>query len=111
MITGNVSTGTYAGNVLGFPVVRSNSDPCRGHSTVHAASSNSPSANGPSSCEQRSSIAYSTPAQLNTPISRSSHSTRRREPGGSSDIGQTSMIVDKVVTKTYWGDRISDLEV
>ena len=35
MITGNVSTGTYAGRVLGLPVLRSNSEPCRGHSTVH----------------------------------------------------------------------------
>ena len=34
MITGKVSTGTYAGNVMGLPVFRSNSDPCRGHSTV-----------------------------------------------------------------------------
>ena len=35
MITGKVSTGTYAGKVLGFPVFRSNSEPWRGHSTVH----------------------------------------------------------------------------
>ena len=40
-----------------LPVVRSNSEPCRGHSTVQVAGSNSPSASGPSSCEQRSSIA------------------------------------------------------
>ena len=32
--TGNVSTGTYAGSVCGLPVRRSNSEPCRGHSTV-----------------------------------------------------------------------------
>src|ERR1700741_688731 len=92
MITGYVSTGTYAGKVNGLPVFRSNSDPCRGHSTVQLSGSNSPSASGPSSCEQRSSIAYRLPPQLNTPISTSSHSISRIWPGGSSSTGQTSMI-------------------
>src|SRR3954451_25444995 len=69
----------------------SNREPCLGHSTVQAPVSNSPSASGPLSCEQRSSIAYSVPSQLNTPISRSSHSTSFRAPGGSSLKGQTSI--------------------
>src|SRR4051812_40229817 len=90
--TGNVSTGTYAGNVLGLPVRRSNSDPWRGHSTVQFSGSSSPSASGPSSCEQRSSMAKSSPLQLKTPISRSSHSTMRVAPGGSSASGQMSMV-------------------
>src|SRR3954449_889825 len=90
--TGNVSTGTYAGSVFGLPVCRSNSDPWRGHSTVQFSGSSSPSASGPSSCEQRSSSANSSPLQLNTPISRSSHSTMRVAPGGSSESGQMSMV-------------------
>src|SRR3954449_7645715 len=89
--TGNVSTGTYAGRVVGFPVCRSNSEPWRGHSTVHVAGSNSPSASVPLSCEQRSSMARISPSQLKMPISRSSHSTMRAAPGGSSESGQTSM--------------------
>src|SRR6478672_1743492 len=89
--TGNVSTGTYAGRVMGLPVRRSNSEPWRGHSTVHASASRSPSARVPLSCEQRSSMARISPLQLNTPISRSSHSTMRELPGGSSESGQTSM--------------------
>ena len=56
------------------------------------ASSSTPSASGPSSCEQRSSIANSSPAQLTTAISRSSHSMTRMAPGGSSVTGQMSMI-------------------
>src|SRR3954454_2015233 len=90
--TGNVSTGTYAGSVFGLPVRRSNSDPWRGHSTVQFSGSSSPSASGPSSCEQRSSMANSSPLQLKTPISRSSHSTMRVAPGGSSASGQMSMV-------------------
>src|SRR3954452_2776230 len=90
--TGNVSTGTYAGNVFGLPVRRSNSDPWRGHSTVQLSGSSGPSASGPSSCEQRSSRANSSPLQLKTPISRSSHSTIRVAPGGSSERGQMSMV-------------------
>src|SRR5215207_715775 len=58
---------------------------------VQSASSSSPSTRLPSSCEQRSSIASSSPAQLNTPISRSSHSTRRIAPGGRSSRGQMSI--------------------
>ena len=57
MAIGNVCTGRKAGRVFGLPVVRSKREPWRGHSTVQAAGSNSPSASGPSSCEQRSSIA------------------------------------------------------
>src|SRR4051812_23531757 len=59
---------------------------------VQLASCSSPSTSGPSSCEQRSSIANSVPAQLTTAISRSSHSTTRMAPGGSSVTGQMSMI-------------------
>ena len=57
MAIGNVCTGVKAGSVFGLPVVRSKREPWRGHSTVQAAGSNSPSASGPSSWEQRSSIA------------------------------------------------------
>src|SRR2546430_8307599 len=70
MITGYVSTGTYAGKVFGCPVFRSNSEPWRGHSIVHASWYRSPSTSGPLSCEHRSSIAYTVPAQMITPISR-----------------------------------------
>ena len=35
--TGNVSTGTYAGSVRGFPVRRSKREPWRGHSTVQCS--------------------------------------------------------------------------
>src|SRR4051794_5306968 len=59
---------------------------------VQLSSCSSPSTSGPSSCEQRSSIAYSAPAQLTTAISRSSHTMRRMAPGGSSVTGQMSMI-------------------
>src|SRR3954469_4777092 len=51
-----------------------------------------PSASGPSSCEHRSSMAYSVPAQLTTAISTSSNSTTRMAPGGSSSTGQMSMV-------------------
>src|SRR5690348_8677496 len=70
----------------------SNSEPWRGHSTVQFASSKSPSASGPLSWEQRSSIAYRVPLQLKTPISRSSHSTSFLWPGFSSEAGHTSMV-------------------
>ena len=40
MVTGNVATGAKAGSVFGLPVVKSNSDPCRGHSTVQEEGSN-----------------------------------------------------------------------
>ena len=46
------------------PVESSNIDPCRGQTTQQRSSSQSPSQSGPSSCEQRSSIAYSSPPQL-----------------------------------------------
>src|SRR4051794_36326427 len=76
---------------MGFPVRRSKRDPCRGHSIAQSASSSSPSTSSPSSCEQRSSMAKISPRQLTTPISRSSCSTRRLAPGGSSSSGQMSM--------------------
>src|SRR5262249_12995808 len=89
-----VSTGTYAGSVLGLPVRTSNSEPWRGHSTVQASASNSPSASGPSSCEQRSSIAYSSPSvSRKTPILRPSASTMRIEPSGSSSAVHTFTVV------------------
>src|SRR5688500_18282593 len=58
---------------------------------LQVSSSSSPSTRLPSSCEQRSSIACSSPPQLTTAISRSSHSTRRIAPGGSSWVGQMSI--------------------
>src|SRR4051794_21549752 len=89
--TGNVSTGTYAGRFTGLPVRSSNTEPWRGHSTVQDSASISPSRRLPSSCEQRSSMASSSPLQLKMPISRSSHSTSRCSPGGSSSRGQMSI--------------------
>src|SRR4051812_16743004 len=89
-VTGNVSIGTKAGSVRGFPVRRSNTEPWRGHSTVHASASTSPSIRSPLSCEQRSSTARTSPLQFTTPISRSSHSTTRLAPEGSSSAGQMS---------------------
>ncbi len=62
--TGNVSTGSYAGSDSGRPLASSNAEPWRGQTTVHVSRSQSPSQSGPSSCEQRSSIAYSVPPQL-----------------------------------------------
>src|SRR6266511_2332206 len=62
--TGNVSTGSYAGSDSGRPVRRANWEPCLGQMTVHTSSSQSPSQSGPSSCEQRSSIAKNDPPQL-----------------------------------------------
>src|SRR5918992_4586835 len=69
----------------------SKTEPWRGHSIVQLSSSSSPSTRLPSSCEQRSSIARTSPPQLTTAISRSSHSTRRIAPGGSSSMGQMSI--------------------
>src|SRR3954454_5383392 len=101
--TGNVSTGTYAGRVRGFPVRRSNSEPWRGHSTVQRSGSTSPSSRIPSSCEQRSSMASSSPLQLKTPISRSSHSTSRCTPGGRASRGQMSMTgLKSDLGSRYW---------
>src|SRR5215218_4365270 len=97
--TGNVCTGWKAGSVFGLPVLRSKREPWRGHSTVQEAASNSPSASGPLSCEQRSSIAYSVPSQLKTPIFLPSCSTRRISPGGSSAAGQTGILVPAVSVK------------
>ena len=62
--TGNVSTGSKAGRVRALPVVMSNRAPWRGQIATQSSGSHSPSASGPSSCEQRSSIAYSLPPQL-----------------------------------------------
>ena len=70
---------------------RSNREPCRGHSTVQSPRRTRPRRSSPSSCEQRSSMAKISPRQLKTPISRSSHSTRRFSPGGSSSTGQMSI--------------------
>src|SRR5215207_10923112 len=97
--TGNVWTGWKAGSVFGLPVLRSKREPWRGHSTVQAAASNSPSASGPLSWEQRSSIAYSVPSQLKTPILVPSCSTRRISPGCSSAAGQTGILVPAVSVK------------
>src|SRR5688500_15639141 len=58
---------------------------------VQESSLSSPSTRLPSSCEQRSSMASTSPAQLKTAISRSSHSTMRIAPGGSSSMGQMSI--------------------
>src|SRR5581483_10029911 len=55
--TGYVSTGSNAGSDSGLPVARSNAEPWRGQMTRQVSCSHSPSASGPSSCEQRSSIA------------------------------------------------------
>ena len=49
---------------IGIPVWMSKRDPCLGQTTTQSSGSQSPSQSGPSSCEQRSSIAYSAPAQL-----------------------------------------------
>src|SRR4029079_11350338 len=101
--TGNVSTGTYAGSVRGFPVRRSKREPWRGHSTVQGSWSNSPWTRSPSSWEQRSSIASSVPPQLKTPISRSSHSTSLRSPGGSSSRRQMSITgLKSDLRSRYW---------
>src|SRR5712671_6265480 len=99
MATGNVCTGAKAGSVFGLPVLRSKREPCLGHSTVQAAESNSPSASGPLSWEQRSSIACSVPSQLKTPILRPSCSTKRVSPGESSVAGQTAILVPAVSVK------------
>src|SRR5262249_60367659 len=62
--TGYVSTGSVAGSEIGRPVESSNCEPCLGQTTQQRSASQSPSQSGPSSCEQRSSIAYSSPPQL-----------------------------------------------
>src|SRR5262249_27484114 len=70
---------------------RSKLEPCRGQTATHSSASQSPSQSGPSSCEQRSSSAYSEPPQLKTPIeSEGSTSTILIEPGGSSASGAPS---------------------
>ena len=61
---GYVSTAMYAGSVSARPVVMSKRAPCRGQTATRSSQSNSPSHSGPSSCEQRSSIAKSSPSQL-----------------------------------------------
>src|SRR5207245_2420153 len=55
--TGKVSTGWYAGRVSGRPERMSKFAPCLGQMTTPDSGSKSPSQSGPSSCEQRSSIA------------------------------------------------------
>src|SRR3954452_21788880 len=100
--TGNVWTGWKAGSVFSRPGARSKRERWRGHSTVQVATSNSPSASGPLSWEQRSSIAYRAPSQLKTPIFVPSCSTRRMPPGGSSAAGQTEILVPAVSVKG-WG--------
>src|SRR5262245_5486640 len=62
--TGNVSTGNTAGSVNAAPVRMSMCEPCRGQTAKPSSASNSPSQSGPSSCEQRSSSAYSSPFRL-----------------------------------------------
>jgi hypothetical protein len=62
--TGNVSTGKAAGKVSAAPVRMSICDPCRGQTANPSSMSKSPSQSGPSSCEHRSSIAYSSPFRL-----------------------------------------------
>src|SRR3954451_9408909 len=101
--TPNVSAGTYAGSVRGFPVRRSKREPWRGHSTVQVSWSNSPWTRSPSSWEQRSSIARSVPPQLKTPISRSSNSTSLRSPGRSSSRRQMSITgLKSDLRSRYW---------
>src|SRR5437588_2654163 len=56
-VTGNVSTGRYAGSESGLPVRRSNREQCRGHSTVQSDWSGSPSTSCHTAGSQRSSIA------------------------------------------------------
>src|SRR5262249_43316961 len=97
--TGKVCTGWKAGSVFGLPVVRSKSEPWRGHSTGQAASSNSPPASGPVSGGQRASIPGDVPSQLKTPILRPSCSTNRISPGVSSAAGQTAIVVPAVSVK------------
>src|SRR5439155_27110072 len=65
---------------------------CRGQTTRDVSWSQSPSHRGPSSCEQRSSIAYSEPAQLYTPtVSAGPATTSFTEPGGNSSAAATSI--------------------
>ena len=80
--TGKVSTGTYAGRVMGLPVRRSNSEPWRGHSTVQV--SGVELALGERTVVVRAAVldGEELPSQLKTPISRSSQSTSLRSPGG-----------------------------
>jgi len=88
-VTGKVATGLNAGRHNGRPVQRSKIEPWRGHSTVQAMGSSLPSCSGPSSWEQRSSIAWRLPSQFATRISRFFHSTRRIAPRPRSRNGQT----------------------
>src|SRR5262249_43426618 len=62
--TGNVSTGKTAGSDSAAPVRMSMCEPCRGQTAKPSSASNSPSQSGPSSCEQRSSSAWSSPFRL-----------------------------------------------
>src|SRR5436190_10916367 len=55
--TGKVSTGNTAGSVSGRPLRMSMFAPCRGQTAYPSSASKSPSHSGPSSWEQRSSIA------------------------------------------------------
>ena len=43
VLTGKTSTGSVAGSVVGFPLFRSNVEPCFGHSIVCSSTSTSPS--------------------------------------------------------------------
>src|SRR6516225_10032963 len=65
--------------------------PWRGQTTTPSSGSQSPSQSGPSSCEQRSSIAYSSPPRLYTQTASPPDRTIFARPGGSSSTGHTSI--------------------